>query len=89
MDSNILNQEGPWTKEKFKLWSPNFQETLSYLCLKSIANFVGVARLIWMPHPLSKIVQIHLHHPVGVALSLENHYWLLHRHDIGSFFPRY
>ena len=25
MDSNILNQEGPWTKEKFKLWSLNFQ----------------------------------------------------------------
>ena len=28
MDSDTLNQEGPWTKEKLKLWSPNFQKSL-------------------------------------------------------------
>ena len=28
-------------------------------------NFVGVAWLTWMPHPLLKIVQIHMTHPVG------------------------
>ena len=27
MDSNTLDQEGPWTKEKLKLWSPNFQKS--------------------------------------------------------------
>ena len=27
------------------------------LCLKTIEYFVGVASLIWMPHPLLKIVQ--------------------------------
>ena len=54
MDSCTLNQEGPWTKEKLKLWSPNFQKSLPKSCLKSLENFVGVVWLIWMPHPLFK-----------------------------------
>ena len=35
MASNILDHEGPWTKERLKLWSPNFQESLVYVCLKA------------------------------------------------------
>ena len=54
MDSNTLDQEGTWTEEKLKLWSPNFQKSLPLLCLKSIEKFVGVALPIWMPHPLFK-----------------------------------
>ena len=54
MDSNTLKQEGPWIKEKLKLWSPNFPKNLPQLCLKSIKIFVGMAWLIWMPHPFLK-----------------------------------
>ena len=39
MDSNILNQEGPWTKEKFKLWSPNFLEKFAIIMLKKHRKF--------------------------------------------------
>ena len=41
-----------------------FSEEFAILCLKSIENFVGVAWMPWMPHPLSKIVQIHMPHTV-------------------------
>ena len=39
MDSNILNQEGPRTKKKFKLWSPNFQEKNAMIMLKNHRKF--------------------------------------------------
>ena len=50
----ILWHSKAWTKEILKLWPPNFQKSLPYVCLKSIGIFVGAAWLIWMPHPFLK-----------------------------------
>ena len=46
----------------------------SMLFKHTYGNFVGVAWLIWMQHPLSKIVQIHMVHPVYASYILGSMY---------------
>ena len=44
----------PWTEKEMKLWPQNFQKSLLKICFKSIENLIGMALLIWMPHPFFK-----------------------------------
>ena len=41
-------------KEIVKAMATKFSEIFAIVCFKSIENLAGVARLIWMPHPLFK-----------------------------------
>ena len=41
-------------KEKIEAMVTKFSEKLAIIMLKKIENFVGMAWLIWMPHPFFK-----------------------------------
>ena len=69
---------------------PNFQKILLKVCLKSKEKFVGVAWLIWMPHPFQKIVQVSIYimrNPVHICEEKQtDHRFLLQQKLIRYFF---